>query len=221
MSASLVPVEDGTPIVLDKTILLVGRHPDCDVVLTDSRKISRKHCCFAQVNSHFVVRDLGSVNGVWVNGEKIRRQARIEIGDYVAIGDLQYQVQEVRGSKRTPASRNANSPEDQRSQDADGKPRLPLNLSQSAPIAIPDQSESFSVEPSVQGSNQPPPLSDQADEATPDDRKVSAMIPIAESGQHPNRDEADQDDILPVAENHNVSDAIPLAESGEFDENGS
>ena len=41
MPAVLVPVEQGKPIVLDKPIVLVGRHADCDFVILHSRKISR------------------------------------------------------------------------------------------------------------------------------------------------------------------------------------
>ena len=35
MPAMLVPIESGNPIVLDKPIVLVGRHADCDAVILD------------------------------------------------------------------------------------------------------------------------------------------------------------------------------------------
>ncbi len=173
MSASLVPVEDGFPIVLDKTILLIGRHPDCDAVLTDSQKISRKHCCIAKVNSHLVIRDLGSVNGVWVNGERIQRQSRIEIGDYVAIGDLQFQLQKTKKSKKATVSENKQSPQpDSRETGGqDIESHFSLNLSQSGPIPISEQAERFSVESSLQESDEPPPLNDHRDNAEMDDRQ--------------------------------------------------
>src|SRR6266852_9915717 len=61
MPAQLVALNDGPSILLDKPILLLGRHPECDVQI-DSRKISRRHCCIAQVSDYLVVRDLGSTN---------------------------------------------------------------------------------------------------------------------------------------------------------------
>lgn len=93
MSAMLVPIDQGKPIVLDKPIVLVGRHPDCDAVILHSRKISRKHCAVALVNNSFVVRDLGSMNGVWVNGTRVETQSRINFGDELMIGDVRYTLE--------------------------------------------------------------------------------------------------------------------------------
>lgn len=114
MPAILVPVNQGKPIVLDKPIVLVGRHPDCDAVLLNSRKISRKHCAIALVNNKFVVRDLGSMNGVWVNGERVETQSPVEFGDELIIGDVAFQLQADKpagGAKSKPTtSERAASP---------------------------------------------------------------------------------------------------------------
>jgi pSer/pThr/pTyr-binding forkhead associated (FHA) protein len=48
MPAQLLALTEGPNILLDKPILLIGRHPECDLQL-DSRKISRQHRCIAQV----------------------------------------------------------------------------------------------------------------------------------------------------------------------------
>jgi pSer/pThr/pTyr-binding forkhead associated (FHA) protein len=90
MNFYLVPVEQGRRIVLDKAIVFVGRHPECDVVLSRSRKISRRHCCFTHVNDAIYVRDLGSMNGVSINGRRVAKEAPIAVGDTVAIADLAY-----------------------------------------------------------------------------------------------------------------------------------
>ena len=81
---------DGPDIVLDKPIMLFGRHPECDVLL-NSKKISRKHCCIAVVDDHLIVRDLGSTNGVKVNGEKVA-EGTLKIGDEVTVGVFAYKV---------------------------------------------------------------------------------------------------------------------------------
>src|SRR5437667_7876754 len=90
MPAQLVALHDGPSILLDKPILLLGRHPECDIQI-DSRKISRRHCCIAQVSDYLVVRDLGSTNGVRINGVRVN-EGRIGDGDELTIGTLRYQV---------------------------------------------------------------------------------------------------------------------------------
>jgi hypothetical protein len=92
MPAYLQPLGDGRPVCLDKPILFVGRHPECDIVLLNSRKVSRKHCCLALVNDRLRVRDLGSTNGVSVNGERIKKEAQVRIGDELTIGDVAYRL---------------------------------------------------------------------------------------------------------------------------------
>jgi pSer/pThr/pTyr-binding forkhead associated (FHA) protein len=94
MPAFLVPVDPGHCLIpLEKAIVLIGRQSDCDVSLTLSRKISRKHCCIAQVDNRFVVRDLGSTNGVFLNGTRIRKEATLSLGDDLMIGDVHFRVQ--------------------------------------------------------------------------------------------------------------------------------
>lgn len=92
MSVILKPERGGRPIVLDKPILLVGRHPDCDVIIKDSPKISRKHCCIALVDHRFVVRDLDSMNGVFVNGDRVNHSHDLVNGDQLVIGDVPFAV---------------------------------------------------------------------------------------------------------------------------------
>src|SRR3954468_14568987 len=91
MPAQLLSLNDGPNILLDKPILLLGRHPECDVQI-DSRKISRRHCCIAQVSDYLVVRDLGSTNGLRINGVRVL-EGRLHGGDELTIGSHRYQVQ--------------------------------------------------------------------------------------------------------------------------------
>ena len=106
MALYLMPVADGRPVVLDKAVIFFGRHPECDVVLNRSRKVSRKHCCVAQVNHQIVVRDLGSMNGVMVNGQRLRKQAPLSVGDELIIGDVAYVLRE--GKPPAPKAEAAN-----------------------------------------------------------------------------------------------------------------
>jgi predicted component of type VI protein secretion system len=81
---------EGPSILLDKPILLLGRHPECDIQL-ESRKVSRRHCCIAQVGNHLVVRDLGSTNGIRINGVRLL-EGSLKAGDELTIGSHRYQV---------------------------------------------------------------------------------------------------------------------------------
>jgi hypothetical protein len=91
MPAQLLALTDGPSILLDKPILLLGRHPECDIQL-ESRKVSRRHCCIAQVGNYLVVRDLGSTNGIRINGVRAV-EGCLKPGDELTIGSHRYQVQ--------------------------------------------------------------------------------------------------------------------------------
>jgi hypothetical protein len=71
------------PIAPDKQIL-VGRSSDLDMVLVEDM-VSRKHARIAMQTDQIWIEDLGSTNGTFVNGEKIKR-ARLKEGDRVLIG---------------------------------------------------------------------------------------------------------------------------------------
>src|SRR5262245_12056390 len=91
MPPMLLALTEGPNIPLDKPILLVGRHQECDVQIP-SRKISRRHCCIAQVNDYIVVKDLFSTNGVRINGSRVREGA-LHAGDELTIGNYRYKIQ--------------------------------------------------------------------------------------------------------------------------------
>jgi predicted component of type VI protein secretion system len=102
MPAQLVALTEGPSILLDKPILLVGRSPECDIQI-NSRKVSRMHCCIAQVSNYLVVRDLGSTNGVRINGVRVL-EGRLQGGDELTIGNSRYKV-EWEGLSRLSVSR--------------------------------------------------------------------------------------------------------------------
>src|SRR5258707_11997675 len=71
------------PMVPNKEIV-VGRSSDLDMVLVEEM-VSRKHARIAYENDAIVIEDLGSTNGTFVNGEKIKR-AQLKESDRVLIG---------------------------------------------------------------------------------------------------------------------------------------
>jgi predicted component of type VI protein secretion system len=92
MTYQLIPIDKGNrqPIPLQRPVLLIGRHPECDIRI-ELPKISRRHCCVAIAYDRVIIRDLGSRNGVRVNGE-IVDESRLVEGDEVAIGPLIYRL---------------------------------------------------------------------------------------------------------------------------------
>lgn len=105
MSTRLIPLSTSDPapiITVQRPVILIGRHPDCDVRINQPQ-ISRRHCCLAQSYDRLLIRDLGSRNGVRVNG-RVVSEARLEVGDEIAISHLIFRVEsEVAAS--TPAPR--------------------------------------------------------------------------------------------------------------------
>jgi pSer/pThr/pTyr-binding forkhead associated (FHA) protein len=101
MAASLIPTEGGSPIPLDKPIMLIGRSQDCDISLQVSSKISRRHCCIVQCGDRYVLRDLGSMNGVRVNARRVVEE-ELKPGDEIAVADVEFtfRVDEARGKRR-------------------------------------------------------------------------------------------------------------------------
>src|SRR5687767_7740316 len=81
-------------------MLVVGRAQTCQLVL-DSSHVSRMHAQFWLEHDAMWVEDLGSRNGVLVNGRKILVRTRLDVGDKVVIGDRSLEVT-VRASDRNP-----------------------------------------------------------------------------------------------------------------------
>jgi pSer/pThr/pTyr-binding forkhead associated (FHA) protein len=67
----------------EKDELVAGRAPECDVVLADAG-VSRRHATFTRSGGRYLLRDLGSVNGVYVNGQRAKEHA-LGVGDVIRI----------------------------------------------------------------------------------------------------------------------------------------
>ena len=99
MSARLVALDEGPDIVLDRAMVVVGRHPACDARL-DSLRVSRHHCCMMQESGEVVVRDLGSTNGIRINGQRVET-GRLKPGDELSIAHIRYRLDNGQGHDQT------------------------------------------------------------------------------------------------------------------------
>jgi len=74
----------GSRFLLDKDVTTAGRHPESDIFLDDVT-VSRRHAEFVRADDTFSVRDVGSLNGTYLNRERID-DAPLSNGDEVQIG---------------------------------------------------------------------------------------------------------------------------------------
>ena len=74
----------GARFLLDSDEVSTGRHPNSDIFLDDVT-VSRKHATFRRAGGVFLVRDVGSLNGTYVNRKRID-QAELKTRDEVQIG---------------------------------------------------------------------------------------------------------------------------------------
>ena len=74
----------GSRFLLDADVVTAGRHPDSEIFLDDVT-VSRRHAEFHRSGSSFEVSDAGSLNGTYVNRDRIDR-VRLSDGDEVQIG---------------------------------------------------------------------------------------------------------------------------------------
>jgi pSer/pThr/pTyr-binding forkhead associated (FHA) protein len=74
----------GSRFLLDSDVTTAGRHPSSDIFLDDVT-VSRRHAEFVRTPDGFLVRDVGSLNGSYVNRERID-EAPLSGGDEVQIG---------------------------------------------------------------------------------------------------------------------------------------
>lgn len=76
----------GARFLLDADVTTVGRHPDADIFLDDVT-VSRRHAEFLRNGTSFEVKDLGSLNGTYLNSERIDTsalgdRAEVQVGKF-------------------------------------------------------------------------------------------------------------------------------------------
>lgn len=87
----LVPVGGGDAIPLVSDVMTIGRRQSCDICL-NFQNISGTHCELSLKNGVWHLRDLGSTNGVKVNGERTLRRP-LRPGDEIGIANHRYKIE--------------------------------------------------------------------------------------------------------------------------------
>ena len=74
--------------VLDGSRITIGRHP-ANALRVSDREVSKEHAALQKVGAHFTVTDLGSSNGTFVNGKRIR-ELRLQDADELVVGNSKF-----------------------------------------------------------------------------------------------------------------------------------
>ena len=90
-NGELVPIGGGDAIPLMSDVMTIGRRESCDISLK-FQNVSGMHAELSFKNGVWFVRDLGSTNGVKVNGERTLRKP-LRPGDEVAVANHRYTIQ--------------------------------------------------------------------------------------------------------------------------------
>jgi len=76
-------VERATELTQETTV--IGRRPDCDIVLTGTT-VSRRHAQIRREDDRYFLRDVGSTNGTLLNGEPVIGEELLRDRDEIAVG---------------------------------------------------------------------------------------------------------------------------------------
>jgi adenylate cyclase len=91
IQGELVPVGGGDSIPLTRRIMTMGRRESCDICLRFPN-VSGLHCELSWRDGYWFIRDMGSTNGIKINGVRIV-QKPLRPGDEIAISNRRYTIQ--------------------------------------------------------------------------------------------------------------------------------
>jgi adenylate cyclase len=94
MARLILTTAEGTQSVDLRAVNSLGRHPNNTIQLLD-KIVSKEHCIIEQRGDHYVLRDLGSLNGTFVNNERVRGEAVLKHGDEIALGATRGRFEEA------------------------------------------------------------------------------------------------------------------------------
>jgi pSer/pThr/pTyr-binding forkhead associated (FHA) protein len=99
----------GREVIIPVAEFLIGRGEECHL-RPRSDAISRRHCVIAVSDKQVELRDLGSKNGSYVNGQRVEGTCVLQSGDQVSIGPLNFEmiIEVALGGQKRPAPRDVN-----------------------------------------------------------------------------------------------------------------
>ncbi len=101
MARLILATAEGQQAIDLRPINSLGRHPNNTIQLLD-KIVSKEHCILEQRDGHFILRDLGSLNGTYVNGERVRGETLLKHGDEIALGSTRARYDDGSGAALPP-----------------------------------------------------------------------------------------------------------------------
>src|SRR5215472_16599906 len=101
MARLILATAEGQQAIDLRLINSLGRHPNNTIQLLD-KIVSKEHCILEQRDGHFILRDLGSLNGTYVNGERVRGEMVLKHGDEIALGSTRARYDDGQGAVAPP-----------------------------------------------------------------------------------------------------------------------
>ncbi len=86
---------------IDEETITMGRSAECTIPIKD-RYLSRRHAELCWTGSEWLLRDHGSANGTFVNGNRVDKQLRVRPGDRISLGDSEIVI-ETEAAASTPS----------------------------------------------------------------------------------------------------------------------
>lgn len=85
MARLILSTAEGQQAIELRPFNSLGRHPNNTIQLLD-KIVSKEHCIVEQREGYFLLRDLGSLNGTYINGERVRGEQPLRHGDEIVLG---------------------------------------------------------------------------------------------------------------------------------------
>jgi pSer/pThr/pTyr-binding forkhead associated (FHA) protein len=94
-------------VEVTKADILIGRQSDADLRMPQP-DVSRQHCRLQLGNDGWLIVDLNSLNGVYINGARVRRSALLQPGDIIRICNMELCVEDPAAFADGPSEMLAN-----------------------------------------------------------------------------------------------------------------
>src|SRR5438132_701438 len=83
---------EGKVIPVTLAQFVIGRDPQCHL-RPASPVISKRHCAIVRRQAKVFLRDFGSTNGTFVNGQQVKGETELKHEDHVKVGPIEFKVQ--------------------------------------------------------------------------------------------------------------------------------
>jgi len=112
MARLLLATPEGQQVVDLRAHNSLGRHPSNTIQLLD-KIVSKEHCIVERRGELYVLRDLGSLNGTYVNGERVQGEQQLRHGDEIALGTTRARFEDAGPAVGAPPPPSMTTPQAQ------------------------------------------------------------------------------------------------------------